>query len=56
MNRDIIIWRKGKFQYKQVVTKLLEGVIVDAIGRAEDYIQRPDGLLLIMVNYKCILS
>lgn len=40
MNRDIIIWRKGKFQYKQVVTKLLEGVIVDAIGRAEDYIQK----------------
>lgn len=39
-NNNIQVWRTGKFQFKQVVTDLLESVIIKAVSRAEDYIQK----------------
>lgn len=48
MRNDIVIWRKGQFQFKQIISDLLTDVISDAIDRAEDYIAKTK---LVTFNY-----
>ena len=48
MRSDLEVWRKGQFQFKQIVSDLLTEVISGAIDRAEEYIQKTE---LVTFNY-----
>ena len=48
MRSDLEVWRKGQFQFKQIVSDLLTEVISGAIDRAEEYINKTE---LVTFNY-----
>ena len=48
MRSDLEVWRKGQFQFKQIVSDLLIQVFSGAIDRAEQYIQKTG---LVTFNY-----
>ena len=48
MRSDLEVWRKGQFQFKQIVSDLLTEVISGAIDRADEYIQKTE---LLTFNY-----